>query len=217
MEISRTNVSRFKYRLSSNTSVGWNRCRGRREIRPVENFQNDNRQIATCRIGDRFVSTASLPSRKAGKVDGEEENERAWPYLRCSQAIAVRSIRRDSRNKSLMRRFRVGTWPTAISNSSHRWNSIDWCQPVAKGFRGSYDVSATKGREKERIRDEEREREGVLILKITRRVRGPVERGLASIRISLACRVPGVAPFFLVFFRIFSFEFLDRITVEFFF
>lgn len=60
-----------------------------------------------------------------------------------------------------------------------------------------------------------RERESVLILKITRRVRGPVERGLASIRISLACRVPGVA-FFLVFFRIFSFEFLDRITVEFF-
>lgn len=47
-----------------------------------------------------------------------------------------------------------------------------------------------------------RERESVLILKITRRVRGPVERGLASIRISLACRVPGVAFFFW-----FSFEF----------
>lgn len=45
-------------------------------------------------------------------------------------------------------------------------------------------------------REMKRERESVLILKITRRVRGPVERGLASIRISLAYRVPGVAFFF---------------------
>lgn len=128
-----------------------------------------------------------------GKLTGKKKTSRRD----CIYDAAGRSqfVRRDSRNKSLMCRFRVDR-PCDFEFKSQ----LELGRLMSTGRKGVSRLARCFSDRKEREREsQETERESALILKITRRVRGPLERGLASIRISLACRLPGVAPFVFFF------------------
>lgn len=145
-------------------------------------------------------------------VAGKSTGKKKTSGRDCIYDTAGRSqfVRCDSRNKSLMCRFRVDR-PCDFEFKSQ----LELGRLMSTGRKGVSRLARCFSDRKER-ESQETERESALILKITRRVRGPLERGPASIRISLACRLPGVAPFvfFFEFFPLNSSTVLRELFLE---